>query len=118
MKLLKLIPDNTNVDFMRWRNVALMLQIALVVAALSIVWVKGLNLGIDFVGGQVVRTTFAQPVDVEQLRERVNALGIGDASIQEFGGPRSYQIRLPKPEGDDAAAAAAVTSVRKLITET
>ncbi len=118
MKLLKLIPDNTNVDFMRWRNVALMLQIALVVAALSIVWVKGLNLGIDFVGGQVVRTTFAQPVDVEQLRERVNALGIGDASIQEFGGPRSYQIRLPKPDGDDAAAAAAVTSVRKLITET
>jgi len=118
MKLLKLIPDNTNVDFMRWRNVALMLQIALVVAALSIVWVKGLNLGIDFVGGQVVRTTFAQPVDVEQLRERVNALGIGDASIQEFGGPRSYQIRLPKPEGDDAAASAAVTSVRKLITET
>ncbi len=118
MKLLKLIPDNTNIDFMRWRNVALVLQIALVIAALSVVWVKGLNLGIDFVGGQVVRTTFAQSVDVEQLRERVNALGIGDASIQEFGGPRSYQIRLPKPEGDDAAAAAAVTRVRTLITET
>jgi preprotein translocase subunit SecF len=117
MKLLKLIPDNTNVDFMRWRNVALALQIALVIAALALVWTKGLNLGIDFVGGQVVRTTFAQPVDVEQLRSRVNALELGDASIQQFGGPRSYQIRLPKPEGDDAAAARAVTAVRTLITE-
>ena len=118
MKLLKLIPDNTNIDFMRWRNVALALQIAMVIAALALVWVKGLNLGIDFVGGQVVRTTFAQPIDVEELRSRVNALGIGDASIQEFGGPRSYQIRLPKPEGDVAAAAAAVTRVRTLITDT
>ena len=117
MKLLKLVPDNTNIDFMRWRNVALLLQIGLVIAALALVWTKGLNLGIDFVGGQVVRTTFAQPVDVEQLRSRVNALELGDASIQQFGGPRSYQIRLPKPEGDDAAAARAVTAVRTLITE-
>ena len=110
MKLLKLVPDNTNIDFMRWRNVALVLQIVLMVAALTLVAVKGLNLGIDFVGGQVVRTTFAQPINVEQLRDRVNALELGDASIQEFGGPRSYQIRLPKPEGGDAAASRAVAT--------
>ena len=117
MKLLKLVPDNTNIDFMRWRNVALVLQIVLMVAALTLVAVKGLNLGIDFVGGQVVRTTFAQPINVEQLRDRVNALELGDASIQEFGGPRSYQIRLPKPEGGDAAASRAVTQVRAMINE-
>ena len=28
----------------------------------------------------------------EPLQANVNALGIGDASIQEFGGPRSYQL--------------------------
>ncbi len=115
MKLLKLVPDNTNIDFMRWRNVALALQFVLVIAALTLVAVRGLNLGIDFVGGQVVRTTFAQPVDVEELRNRVNALELGDASIQEFGGPRSYQIRLPTPEGGDAAASNAVTQVRQMI---
>ena len=117
MKLLKLVPDNTNIDFMRWRNVALTLQILMVIAALSLVAVKGLNLGIDFVGGQVVRATFAQPVDVEELRSRVNQLELGDASIQEFGGPRTYQIRLPKPEGGVAAASRAVTEVRQMIAE-
>ena len=71
MKLLKLVPDNTNIDFMRWRNVALILSIIATVASLALVAVKGLNLGVDFVGGQVVRTTFAQPVDVEELRGRV-----------------------------------------------
>ena len=115
MKLLKLIPDNTNLDFMRWRNVALAISIFATLASLALVAVRGLNLGVDFVGGQVVRTTFAQPINVEQLRGRVNALHIGEASIQEFGGPRSYQIRLPKPEGGDAAASHAVTQVRGMI---
>lgn len=118
MKLLKLVPDNTNIDFMRWRNVALTLQFVMVIAALALVAVRGLNLGIDFVGGQVVRTTFAQPVNVEELRSRVNALKLGDASIQEFGGPTSYQIRLPQPEGGAAAASNAVTQVRQMILTT
>jgi preprotein translocase subunit SecF len=104
MKLLKLVPDNTNLDFMGWRNIALILSIIVTIASLVIVGVRGLNLGVDFVGGQMIRTTFTQPIDVDQLRSRVGALNLGDASIQEAGGPRTYQIRLPKPEGGEAAA--------------
>jgi preprotein translocase subunit SecF len=118
MRLLKLVPDNTNMDFMRVRNFALVLSILLTLASLALVAAKGLNLGIDFVGGQVVRTTFAQPVDIEELRGRVSSLGLGDASIQEFGDGRTYQIRLPKPPGGDAAASQAVTQVRTMIVET
>ena len=116
MKLLKLVPDNTNLDFMRWRNVALVLSIIATVASLVLVGVRGLNLGVDFVGGQMIRTTFSQPVDVEQLRSRVGGLGLGDASIQEFGGPTTYQIRLPKPEGGEAAANRAASRVRGMLT--
>ena len=110
MKLLKLVPDNTNLDFMRWRNVGLMLSIILTVASLSLVAVRGLNLGVDFVGGQMIRVTFAKQVDVEKLRSDVGSINVGDASIQETGGPRSYQIRLPKPEGGEAAANRAIAS--------
>ena len=115
MKLLKLVPDNTNIDFMRWRNLALVLSLAFSIASLALVGVRGLNLGIDFVGGQVVRATFAQPVDIEDLRTRVGTLGVGEASIQEFGDGRTYQIRLPKPEGPEAAANQVVTKVRTFL---
>ena len=117
MKLLKLVPDNTNIDFMKVRNVALVLSLLVTIASLVLVGVRGLNLGVDFVGGQMVRTTFAQPIDVEQLRGRVGSLGLGDASIQEFGGPTTYQIRLPKPEGGEAAASAAAGRVRALLAQ-
>ena len=115
MKLLKLVPDDTNIDFMRWRTLALVLSILATIASLTLVGVKGLNLGVDFVGGQMIRTTFSQPIEVEQLRERVGALNLGEASIQEFGGPTSYQIRLPKPEGGDAAANRAASQVRAML---
>ena len=115
MRLLKLVPDNTNLDFMRWRNLVLILSIIATVASLALVGVKGLNLGIDFVGGQVVRTTFAKPVDIEDLRGRIANLQVGDASIQEFGDGRTYQIRLPKPDGPESAANEVVTKVRGLI---
>ncbi|WP_294172976.1 protein translocase subunit SecF [uncultured Sphingomonas sp.] len=117
MKLLKLVPDNTNVDFMGIRNIALILSVLVTIAALVLVGMRGLNLGVDFVGGQMVRTTFAQPVDVEQLRGRIGSLGLGEASIQEFGGPTSFQIRLPKPEGGEASANAAASRVRQLLAQ-
>lgn len=115
MKLLKLVPDNTNIDFMKVRNIALLLSLLVTIASLVLVGVRGLNLGIDFVGGQMVRATFAQPVNIEDLRGRLSALNVGEASIQEFGDDRTYQVRLPRPEGPDAAAAAVVGKVRTML---
>ena len=115
MKLLKLVPDNTNIDFMRWRNLALVLSILVTVASLAVVGMRGLNLGIDFVGGQMVRATFAQPIEVDELRARVAGLGLGDASIQESGGPTTYQIRLPKAPGGEDATSKAISRVRAMI---
>ncbi len=115
MKLLKLVPDATNLDFMRWRNLALILSIVATIASLAIVGVRGLNLGVDFVGGQMIRTTFQQKVDVEKLRGDVARLNVGDASIQESGGPTTYQIRLARPEGGEAAANRAASQVRAML---
>jgi preprotein translocase subunit SecF len=117
MPLLKLVPDNTNIDFMKVRNLALILSILATIASLALVGIKGLNFGIDFVGGQVIRTQFAQTVDIEELRGNVARLELGDASIQEFGDSRTYQIRLPKPDGGDEAASAAVTKLRQGIVD-
>ncbi len=107
MKLLKLVPETTNIEFTRWRSLAMGISLLLIVASIALVAVRGLNLGVDFVGGQMVRVTFAQPVVVDELRETVDALGQGEPTIQQFGSPKDVSIRMPLPKGGEGAANAA-----------
>ena len=116
MRLLKLVPDNTNIDFMRWRNLALVLSIIVTVASIALVFARGLNLGVDFVGGQSVRVTFSQPPALDDLRQRVDTIGEGGASLQEAGAPNVIAIRMPLPPGGEAAASQAASQVRQVIT--
>ena len=112
MKLLKLVPDHTNIDFMRWRNLALVLSLIATVSSIAFTAYRGLNLGIDFVGGQLVRVEFQQPVRIDDLRTRVAQLGVGEASIQALGNDRTYQVRLPKPPGPESASNQVVSKLR------
>lgn len=115
MKLLKLVPDHTNLDFMRWRTLALILSTIATIAAFSFTGYRGLNLGVDFAGGQMVRVSFPQPIDIENLRAKMDSLKVGEATIQEFGNNRTYQIRLPKPPGPDAMSNMVVTKVQAFL---
>ena len=105
---------------MRWRNIALILSIVVTAAAIALVATRGLNFGVDFVGGQSVRVAFVQPPPIERLREQIAALDVGEASIQESrqsavqqaaagnAGQANlieYTISLPLPPGGEAAAA-------------
>lgn len=115
MRLLKLIPDNTNIDFLRWRGVAMGVSILLILASIGLIATRGFNLGIDFVGGQMIRAHFAQPVPVDQLRERIDALGLGESTIQQFGSPQEVSIRLPLPAGGEEAANIAAEKVKDAV---
>ena len=115
MRLLKLVPETTNIQFTKWRTVAMTLSMLLVAASIALVMVRGLNLGVDFVGGQMVRVTFSQPVELDELRETVSSLGHGDPTIQQFGSPRDVSIRMPLPEGGDGAAEQAATQLKGAI---
>ncbi|MFN3725602.1 MAG: protein translocase subunit SecF [Allosphingosinicella sp.] len=117
MPLLKLVPDNTNIDFLRWRNFAILVSLVLIATSIFFLATRGLNLGVDFVGGQEIRTTFQQPPELDELRERVGALNLGEPAIQEFGSPREITIRMPLDENaTEEQANAAATQVRNALT--
>lgn len=105
MRLLKLVPDDTNIDFLRWRKVASFMSFFLVAVSIALVAVKGLNLGVDFVGGQSVRVEFTQGMPpIDEIREKVGDIGLGEATIQQFGSDKAVSIRTALPDGDQSAA--------------
>lgn len=117
MPLLKLVPDNTNIDFLRWRWFAIVASVLMVSASIFFLVTKGLNLGVDFEGGRSIRVTFQEAPSIEDLRSRISALNIGDPVIQEYGSPKEVSIRIPhSDEGGEEASKAAVAAVRESLT--
>lgn len=99
MRPLKLVPDNTNIPFLSYRWWALALSITLLLGSVFAVAARGLNWGADFSGGQTMRVSFADKVDAEGLRQKIDSLGIDDVSIQESGNGREATIRIPLTSG-------------------
>lgn len=85
----------TRFPFMHTRKVWYGLSAALIVGSLTLVAVRGLNLGIDFTGGVVVETNFPQAPNIERLRTALAKAGVADAQVQAFGSSRDILVRLP-----------------------
>lgn len=117
MKLLKLVPDNTNIRFQKYGLPFFILSIVLIIASWAAVLVNGLNFGVDFAGGQEVRMTFTERASapIPQLRELVGGLGYGEPVVQEFGQPNQVSIRVRLPEGVEDTPGAATAIGDKVI---
>ncbi|MCW2411811.1 preprotein translocase subunit SecF [Sphingobium sp. B8D3D] len=113
--MLKLVPDNTNIGFLKWRHVAMAISMISIIASIALVATRGLNLGVDFVGGQMMRVTFSQPVNLDALRGTVDAAVAGEVNIQQFGSAQDVSIRTSLPEGGEDAANQAAERLKAAI---
>jgi preprotein translocase subunit SecF len=113
VRLLRIVPDNTRFDFMRFRRISFPISAMLSIVAMLLYFYHGLNFGIDFVGGTLIEVqTKAGPADLARMRTTIGGLNLGDFQLQEFGAPNDVLIRIPEQPGGDQAQQAAVQKVR------
>jgi preprotein translocase subunit SecF len=114
VRLLRIVPDNTKFDFMRFRRISFPISAAMSIIAISLYFFHGLNFGIDFKGGTLIeiQTKSGQPADLAKMRASLDALGLGEVQLQQFGAPDDVLIRIAEQPGGDAAQQAAVTKAR------
>lgn len=116
--LLKLVPDQTNIPFMRWRMPAIVFAVVLTIASIALVATRGMNFGVDFAGGILIEIKAEQAVDLGQLRSTLGSMNIGEVSVQSFGADEDeVLIRLQHQEGDQAEQEAVVERVKTRINE-
>jgi preprotein translocase subunit SecF len=114
LRLLRIVPDDTKFDFMRFRRISFPISAAMSILAISLYFFHGLNFGIDFKGGTLIeiQTKGGQAADLGKMRATLNSLGLGEAQLQQFGAPDDVLIRIAEQPGGDAAQQVAVTKVR------
>jgi len=108
MRLLKLIPDNTNIGFVRIRHIAFAMTALLTILALTVLFTRGLNFGVDFKGGIAIEEKFQTAPSTNDLRATIGGLRLGEPTIQQLGDGKTVTIRLPvadnaPPEATDQA---------------
>ncbi len=117
MKPLRLVPDDTKIDFIRMRFAAFAFSALLIAGSIGAIVTQGLNFGIDFTGGTLIEIRLDEAPDIGALRDRLNGLGFGDIQIQEFGSETDLLLRMPEQEGGPDAQQAAINTVRENINE-
>ena len=76
---------NLHIDFMKYRKLALTLSLILVIASVILLLTRGLNLGIDFTGGNVIQAEFENRPDITNVRQVISGVVARGAMIQNFG---------------------------------
>src|SRR5215831_14443497 len=87
--------------FMHTRRIWYGVSATAIVASLVLVFVHGLNAGIDFTGGVVAEIEFSQPTPAEKVRAALTHANINDFQLKMFGDERQANVQLP-PAKDEA----------------
>jgi len=114
--LLRIVPDDTKFDFMRFRRISFPMSAILSIAAILLFFFHGLNFGIDFIGGSLIEVrTVNGPADLAKMRAALSGLGLGDVQLQQFGGPTDVLIRVAQQPGGEVAQQQAIAKVRQAL---
>jgi preprotein translocase subunit SecF len=116
VRLLRIVPDDTKFDFMRFRRISFPISALLSVLAVFLYFYHGLNFGIDFVGGTLIEVqNKSGPADLAKMRSTLSGLGLGEIQLQQFGAPTDVLIRAAQQPGGEAAQQAAVQKIRSAL---
>lgn len=108
-----------DIPFMSWGKYTTTISLLTFILSVFFLFTKGLNLGVDFTGGTVMEVGYAQPADINRVRDTLVKLGMPDVSVQNFGTSRDVLIRLPaRPDISSAMLSETVISALRTADET
>jgi preprotein translocase subunit SecF len=117
--LLRIVPDDTKFDFMRFRRISFPVSAVLSILAIVLYFTHGLNFGIDFRGGTLMEVQDKSgQADLAKMRATLGTLNLGEFQLQQFGGPGDVLIRISQQPGGELAQQQAVQKVRAALGDT
>ena len=86
---------NTTIHFMKIRKWTAVFSVLLTVAALSSLFINGLQFGLDFTGGMQIEVAYQQSANLPQIRQKLTAAGFAEKRVKNYGSTKNILITLP-----------------------
>ncbi len=92
MELFRIKKD---IPFMSYGRLTTAISLITFIIAIILLFIKGLNLGVDFTGGTLMEVTYSHPAEIDKIRKVIDKIELKDATVQNFGTSKDVLIRLP-----------------------
>lgn len=115
--LLRLVPENTSLNFIGARKYAFIFSALMIMLSIGLFFTRGLNYGIDFKGGLQLEIATEAEIPFSDVRKRLNGLGLGDVSVRGYGQNNVALVTVERQPGDSAAQITALEAVKAALTE-
>lgn len=83
----------TNYDFLRLRKIMYVASALIILAGFVSLFVRGIDLGIDFIGGTELIVEFDQKPSIGDIRTSLASVGLAQSEIKSYGTGESVLIR-------------------------
>ena len=91
-----------NINFMRFRKIAITISLVLFVGSIGSIFTKGLSLGLDFSGGTLVEIQYEDSVDLQKIRGVLSENGYEDFQVVNFGSSLDVLIKIADQPGNSS----------------
>ena len=92
-----------DIPFMSYGRYTTSISLLTFILAIFFLATRGLNFGVDFTGGTVIEMHYAQPADLNKVREQLGSMGLKDAQVQNFGTSKDVLIQVPLKQNTTGA---------------
>lgn len=87
-----------NIPFTKFNRTALLFSAAMLAIAIGTLFIRGLNLGLDFTGGVSVELKYESKADLEKIRGSLNKIDGANFVVLNFGSDEDVLIKFQSDE--------------------
>src|SRR5690606_22661807 len=106
------LPKNLNIDFLGKRKIAYIISGILILVSVGSLATKGLEGGVDFVGGRSYQVRFVDPVNPTQIGEELSD-DLGSTEVKTFGD--ANQVKITTKYKVDVEGSAVDDEIQKIL---
>lgn len=102
-----------NIPFTKFNRPALLFSASMLVIAIGTLFIKGLNLGLDFTGGVSVELKYESKADLEKIRGSLNDIDGANFVVLNFGSDEDVLIKFQSDESLNLNAETVITKLQE-----
>ncbi len=116
MRIFSWITKDTNINFMGAKKLTYAISIISFLLSVALIAVKGFNFGIDFSGGILMEIKSEQPLDLTEIRNKLESINVGEINLQTIGDKgNELMIRAEADNLDEEGQRLAVKNIKEVL---